>query len=59
MLRMMTLETPLRFSPPPVMVAPEPTPMMVLLEATLFMPLSEIVPETRMTAATAGLHGAR
>ncbi|GLH99100.1 hypothetical protein Pa4123_43750 [Phytohabitans aurantiacus] len=49
MFRMMTLLTLATLSPPPVIVAPLPTPMIVLLAATFCMPLIEIVPDTRMT----------
>ncbi|GAB2775450.1 hypothetical protein GCM10027199_58200 [Amycolatopsis magusensis] len=37
-------------SPPPVMVAPEPTPISVLFDFTSCMPLIEMVPLTRITA---------
>ena len=39
------------FRPCPVIVADEPTPSMVLFEATFVMLDSEIVPDTRITAA--------
>src|SRR5688500_14170890 len=47
--RMITLLTLATLSPPPVMVALLPTPMIVLLAATFCMPLIEIVPDTRIT----------
>jgi hypothetical protein len=50
MLRMITLRSPLMFSPQPAMVAPA-LPMMVLFDRTRSMPEQEMVPETRMTAA--------
>src|SRR5690242_5438896 len=47
-LRMMTLLTLLRLSPPPLSPEPEPTPRIDLFELTLSMPDSEIMPDTRM-----------
>src|SRR5262245_29822205 len=38
------------FSPPPVIAAPEPTPMIVLLAVTFCIPEIAIDPETRITA---------
>ena len=45
----MTLLTLLMFSPPPVSRADVPSPTIVLLDATLFMPDNEIVPLTWTT----------
>jgi hypothetical protein len=50
MLRMMTLRSPLMFSPHPAMVAPA-LPMIVLWDRTRSMPEQEMVPDTRITAA--------
>src|SRR4051812_27555889 len=50
MLRMITLRSPLTFSPQPTIVAPA-LPMMVLFDRTRSMPEHEMVPDTRMTAA--------
>src|SRR5688572_21537194 len=46
-LRMMMLRTPDRLKPPPVIPEPLPTPMMVLFDATLYMPEIEIRPLIR------------
>jgi hypothetical protein len=46
-LRMMTLRTPDRLNPPPVTPEPEPTPMTVLFDATLYMPEIEMRPLIR------------
>src|SRR3712207_4495537 len=50
MFRTITVAALAMFSPPPVIAAPEPTPIRVLFEATFCMPEIEIVPDTRMTA---------